>query len=407
MCDEQGKEGEDRPESNSIAQALDARSDFPEARREYERAAALFLQSEGRLSQEAIVVQLQRAGMEARSYETGSLARARSILAEEEPRIAGIARPREDLPVWLASARGMIALIANDAKTAAEQFQAASDRARVLPDFDETARLSFKQRLAFTCIRLGDGARAERLFRELITDFTRAGGPENPGVLRVRLNLAQAFMIEGKHQEAIEEASAIYPAYVARLGEEHELTMQLLTTRAQSEGSVGLWDDAVRDDLAVYRLAVRKQGPLSFFAVAALSDAALAQCRAGRYGEGEPNARQSFDASAKAFGARAGLTGGAAYTLASCWIGLGRLQEASKLLQNIDTQVVAQLVGSPDWFANVELAQGEIAYRRGDYRAARKYLDSAAPAFSRADAEPFQKHALASLSAAIDKRLRR
>ena len=92
-------------------------------------------------------------------------------------------------------------------------------------------------------------------------------------------------MIQNKHAEAVQEANAIYPEFVSRLGPDHELTMQLLTTRAQSEGSLEIWDDAIRDDLAIYELAVRKQGPLSFFAVATLSDAALAQCRAGRYRE--------------------------------------------------------------------------------------------------------------------------
>src|SRR5439155_17075984 len=127
-----------------------------------------------------------------------------------------------------------------------------------------------------------------------------------------------------------------YPEFVSRLGPDHELTMQLLTTRAQSEGSLGLWDDAVRDDLAIHELAVRKQGPLSFFAVATLSDAALAQCRAGRYREGEPNARKALEASSKAFGPRTGLTGGVSSSLAACLIGLGRLNEASKLLEQID-----------------------------------------------------------------------
>ncbi len=71
----------------------------------------------------------------------------------------------------------MIALIANDAKTADAQFQAASDGASRLPSFDEHARLTLKQRLAFTSIRLGDGANAERLFRELIEAFSQVRRP--------------------------------------------------------------------------------------------------------------------------------------------------------------------------------------------------------------------------------------
>jgi DNA-binding winged helix-turn-helix (wHTH) protein/serine/threonine protein kinase len=386
----------------TIAKALDNRSDFASARPEYLHAAALFRQAEGALSQDAIVADLQRATMEARTYQKDSVQTARAIVAEQQPLLAKIAKPREDLPVWLASARGMIALIDNDAKAAAAQFGAAYEGASKLASFDESARLTMKQKLAFAHIRLGDGATAERLFRELIAAFSLTNGPDSPSVLRVRLNLAQAFMIEGKNREAIDEANRIYPEYVARLGETHELTMQLLTTRAQCEGSIGMWAEAVRDDMSIYRLATAKQGPTSFFAVATLSDGALAQCRWGRYQEGEPNARKAYETSVKAFGPRAGLTGGAAYTLASCSIGLGKLDQAARLLEEIDTKAVAQLAGFPEWSANVALAQAEIAHRKGDKDAARKYLVAATPVFSKPDAEPYQKRSLEILIAAVN-----
>lgn len=391
----------------TIARAFDNRTDYPDARQEYDRAAALFKQVDGEQSQDAIIVQLQRTTLEARSYESGSLPLAKSILGQQEALIAKLPHPRPELAVWLSSARGMVALIENDAKAAAEGFQAAVDKAETLPEFDESARLTFKQRLAFSYIRLGDGAKAEQLFRELIAAFTRVAGPDSPHVLRVRLNLAQAYMTQNKHAEAIKEATAIYPEFVSRLGADHELTMQLLSTRAQSEGSLGLWDDAIRDDLAIHDLAVRKQGPLSLFAIATLTDASLAQCRSGRDREGESNARNAYATSAKAFGPRAGLTGATAYTLASCLISLGKLDEASTLLQPIDVPAVAQLTGDPDWGAGVTLAQAEIAYRRGNYDGARNYVRTVTPVFTRKDAEPYQKHALESLRAALDKPLPR
>jgi serine/threonine protein kinase len=389
----------------TIARALDNRTDYPDARQEYDRAASLFKQADGDLSQDAIVVELQRTTLEARSYEKDSLPLAKSILEQQKALITKLAHPRADLPVWLASAQGMVALIDNNAKSAAENFQAAVDGADVLPEFDESARLTFKQRLGFSYIRLGQGAKAEQTFRDLIAAFTRVAGPDSPNVLRVRLNLAQAFMIQNKHAEAVEEAMAIYPEFVSRLGPNHELTMQVLATRAQSEGSLERWDDAIRDDLAIHDLAVQKQGPLSFFAVATLSDAALAQCRAGRYREGESNARKAYGASAKAFGPRAGLTGAAADTLVGCLIGLDQLEEATILLQQIDVSAVAQLTGDPDWGAGVTLERAKIAYRHRDYEAARGYVQTIAPVFSRKDAEPYQKRAFESLRAALDKQM--
>ncbi len=200
----------------TIARALDNRTDYTDARQEYAHAAALFKQTDGEMSQDAIIVQLQRATAEARSYEKDTLPLAKSIVAQQEALIAKLQHPRPDVPVWLASARGMIALIDNNAKSAAENFQSALTAAEALPMFDESARLTFKQRLAFSYIRLGDGAKAEQLFRELILAFTRVTGPESPNVLRVRLNLAQAYMIQNKHTEAIREANAIYPEFVSR-----------------------------------------------------------------------------------------------------------------------------------------------------------------------------------------------
>jgi serine/threonine protein kinase/DNA-binding winged helix-turn-helix (wHTH) protein len=385
----------------TIARAFDNRTNYPDARQEYDRATNLFRQVDGELSQDAIIVQLQRTTLEARSYEKDSLPLAKSILEQQKGLIAKLPQPRPELPVWLASAQGMVALIENNAKSAAENFQAAVDGAEVLPEFDEAARLTFKQRLGFSYIRLGEGAKAEQTFRDLIVAFTRVAGADSPHVLRVRLNLAQAFMIEKKYAESVKEATAIYPEFVSRLGPDHELTMQLLATRAQSESSIELWDDAVRDDLAIYDLAVHKQGPFSFFAVATLTDAALAQCRAGHDREGESNARKAYEASAKAFGARAALTGATAYTLASCQIGLGKLDQATTLLQQIDVPPVTQLTGDPDWGAGVTLAQAEIAYRRRNYDAARSYVQTVAPVFTRKDAEPYQKRAFETLNAAL------
>ena len=385
----------------AIGRALDNRTDYADARPEYARAAALFEQTAGPLSQDAVIVELQRAAAEARSYEKDSLPRAKAILAEQETRIAKIAKPQEDLRVWLAQARGMIGLIDNNIRQANAAFQEAYDRSQKLPSFDASARLLFKQRLAFTYIRLGEGAQAERLFRELIDEFAQTDGPDSPNVLRVRLNLAQAFMVEQKHKQAVEETSRLYPLYVAKLGEEHELSMQLLTTRAESEGAMGMYQDSVRDDLKIYGMAVRKRGAESFFAVATLSDAALAQCRGGRPAEGAANARKAYETSAKAFGPRAGLTGGTAHTLADCLIEQGRLEEADKLLDNIDADAVGQLNGSKDWFAAVEFSKAEIAYRRRDYAGARKHLAIAAPILSRDDAEPYQRKAVQTLTAAL------
>jgi DNA-binding winged helix-turn-helix (wHTH) protein len=389
----------------TIAHALDMRTDYADARPQYEQAAALFVRAGGDLSQDAIIVKLQRAAMEARNYQAGTLEQARSIMAEQEAKIRKLPQTRADLQVWLYSARGMIALIGNDAKAAKENFQAASDRAAAVPGIDENTRLALKQRLGFANIRLGNGPEAERTFRELIDSYSRLNGPDSAEVLRVHLNLAQAFMVEKKNAEAVEETTKIYPAFVAKLGADHELTMQVVATRAQCEGAIERYDEASRDDLELHRLAALKQGPASFFAAASLSDAALAQCRGGKLAEGTVNARNAYETSRKAFGERAGLTGGTAETLVECLVAQDKFDEASKLLDGIDPKAVAQLEGIADFSPTIQLERAEIAYGRRDYSAARREIQPAIPAFSQADAEPYPKHKLQTLLTGLDQHL--
>jgi hypothetical protein len=212
--------------------------------------------------------------MEARSFDAQGLPNAKSLFAGQEALLSRIPQPRPDLSVWLYTAKGMLALVESDAKSANQFFKQASDAAANLPDFGDISRFTLQQRLAFTYIRLGDGATAERLARQLIAAYSLAARPDSPYVLRVRLNLAQAFMIQRKFRESVDEANAVYPGFVAKFGPDHELTMQLLATRAQSAGSLGLFDDTVRDDLAIYGVSVAKQGPLAFYSIVTLSDAA-------------------------------------------------------------------------------------------------------------------------------------
>ena len=370
----------------ALANALDKRSDWADARAQYGLAIAAWERAQGAGSPDATVTRLQQATMESRSYEQGSAPRAAALIAAAAPRIGPRSRP--DLNVWLASARGMAALVGNDGKTAEREFAAACAAAERLPSFSPAARLTLRQRLAFTKFRLGDGAGAEALFRDLARDFAAEEGPDGPNGLMVGMNIAQALMVQGRHAEAVAQANATYPALRARLGDDHEMTLQLVTTRAQSEGMLERWDEAIRDDLLVHAAAVRKQGPKSFFAIATLSDAATAQCRSGRVAEGARNAGEAHALALAAFG-KAALTDATAYTLAECQIAAGQPALAARSLEGIDRAAVAQLAADPNWGANVDLALARIALAQGRKAEARTLLDRAAPAFRLKSADPF------------------
>jgi serine/threonine-protein kinase len=383
----------------TLAKAFDSRSDFLHAAEEYRRADALFLKSEGPLSQDALRGRLRQAQMEARSTNPGSLELAKSTLASAEANLARIPHPDPDLSVAVLSTKGVIAIVTNDAKSANADYAEALREAESIPSFDPAALIVIKQRLAFTYIRLGHGAKAEALLQELIA---QSPDPDSFKVAALRSNLAQALLIQGKYAEALKVDNLLLPMLVSKLGEEHELTLQALSARAATEAYLGMWDQASRDDLAVHEVAVRKQGPTAFFSLVTLSDAALSQCRAGRYDTGESMARDAFLTSQKAYGEHAGMTGGTSYSYAMCLIGVGKLDQATTLLGNINVEEVIQMTGNPTVRADIALARAEIAVQKKEYAKADGYLREAAPLIGATGADPADRETAQRLRAAID-----
>jgi serine/threonine protein kinase len=107
----------------TLARAFDARNSWDDARDEYLHAASLWERSEGALSQHAIVARLQNLQMQARSYREGTLETAAQQLAAQEALISRLGTASPEITSWLASSRGMVALIRNDLPTATEQFR--------------------------------------------------------------------------------------------------------------------------------------------------------------------------------------------------------------------------------------------------------------------------------------------
>jgi eukaryotic-like serine/threonine-protein kinase len=386
----------------TMAKAFDGRNDWDDARAAYEHAAQLWNRVAGPLSQDAIIARLQLLQMEARSYRAGTLESAQKQLAEQEALLLRAGTVRPEVATWLASSRGMVALIRNDLPVASAQFKLAAEGAESMPDlFDQRTRLAFKQRQAFSFIRLGDGAKAETLFRELLAGYDRLNGPDSPESLRVQMNLTQALMIQREFAAAIREADDLHAKMVKTLGPDHEMTLQLLATRAQSHGSLEQWDAAISDGLEAHRLAVAKEGAQTFYSIATLTDTATAQCRASRIKEGLANAESAYSDSLAAFGPGAALTQAVAFTRAACLIAGNRMDEATKLLDGVKPENVAALAGDPNWGANLDLARAQIAFARHDYATARKHLDAAKPGFSVPRAETYQVRAVTLLDSSL------
>ncbi len=76
------------------------------------------MQTGGGLSPDGIAVQLQRATMEARSFQPDAIGAAKSIVAAQESLLGRITPPRKGLTIWLLTTKGMIALVERNARSA-------------------------------------------------------------------------------------------------------------------------------------------------------------------------------------------------------------------------------------------------------------------------------------------------
>ena len=384
----------------SIANALDSRLQFKDARREYERAAELYRSAESAPSPGSILCELQLGTMEARSYQPGSLALAESVLSQQQNLLSRLPG-RRDLFAWLYEAKGVTAVVENQPSLAGSNFQSAIDIAQSVSGFDPNLIAQWKQRQVFALVRNQDGAAAEGLAHKLLAELAIRNQLDRPIGLLVRLNLAMAYRTEGKNQEAIREASAIYPLFQTQLGDSNSFTLQVLGTRAAAEGSSEQWNKAITDDLLLHALASSSPSPNLFLAIGSLSDAALSQCRSGQVKLGTANARDASVQARKVFADNAGVLGGIQYALASCLIESDELNEALRVLAGIDSAAVAHLDGAGNWGANLKLAHAQIAFKEGDMETVRKDILVVGNAFASPMAESYQRRAVDALRAAV------
>jgi len=386
----------------TLGRAFDLRSDYENAFRYYEAAQRSYVRAGASNSVAAVNARLQHAGALAISTQPGSLDRARALVAATEAVIAEQNSANPETAVWRESALGMIALVSEDVPAARRHYQSAYEIARGLPDtFSARQITNFGQRFAFTLLRLGEGAAAERTFRALIDDMTALVGVDHPDTLLLRLNLAQSYLVQQRFDDVIRALDPLLPLMEQRLGRDHRYTLLLLAARQQALGSVERYSEAARDGERLWRAAAAKDGLSSFAAVAGRTDTGISQCRGGDLAAGAANISAALAALRTDLAGRGALEDALQAALANCYINMGRLDDAEALLQDIDRIRVAQLVGDQTWGAQVDLALAQIALGRGDRAQAQVLFDRARGPLAEAQ-DAYVRSSLASMAQELD-----
>ena len=394
---------------HTLARVYVQQSDWAAARTAFAETDAAYARGHAGDSKAAAIARLQHASMEALSYAQGSVERARAIIAKEQARLPrDESRIDPEVRVWLASARGMSELAGGDVHVSRDQFGLAAQLADTMPAvFDPRTRNDFHQRHAFTLIRLGDGKGAEAEIRPLLAAQTRLLGPDNPDVLLLRMNLGQAYLYQRRFADAVAALSAVLPLMRQQLGPDHRLVQQTLAARIEAYGDLGDYRASIADGRALYAIALRQQGLHAFRTIVSLSDMATSECRAPDVVSGVADARKAYRASIEAFGAKAALTQGVATALAQCLIEAGQDAAAAPLIAHVDRKAVAELASDPNWGANIDLAEAEIAMHAGRWQDAAASLRAAAVAYASPQADVFQHRKFEMLSALVARSGRR
>lgn len=374
----------------ALARAFDSRSTYAAARSAYQRAIAAFDAAGREGLADAVIARLNLASMEMTSGAPGALATARRLLARTAPQIARLGPRRREAEVWLDEARATQQMFGGDVRAAQADYASAADLAQSMPTvLDPGTRLALRQREAFTYIRLGDFAAAERLFTQLLRERLALNGPRHPDTLDTELHLAQIQIAQGRAADALPGLDRIYPDFVAVFGPTHLRTLLLLATRGQALQQLGRYDDALRDQTTVYQTASAMLGRNSYVAVGGLADAAVTRCRAGQAADGAAMARAALSASSPTFGTRAALTQVIQADLAFCLIQLGQDAAALPLLDGIDTNSVAALTMDPQYDAETSLMRAAALLGLGRAPQAAPILARIGPVLARPGADPY------------------
>lgn len=385
----------------TLARAFDLRSDYANAFRHYAAADRAYARAGAADSAEAIDARLQHAQALALSTQPGSLDKAKAMIAVAQKTIAAGRITDPETAVWLESARGMVALAAEDVPGSRDHFGRAWRAAQQQPQsFTPRQIVNFGQRHAFAMIRLGEGDQAEKTFRSLIATMTELVGADHADTLLLRLNLGQSLMVQQRYPETIAALDPLLPVMEHRLGPAHRNTLLLLAARQQALGGVGRYADAAADGERLWPAAAAKDGASSFAAVAGRADTGISQCRAGQFDQGTANIRASLAALRQDLAGREALADGIEAGLADCLIQMRRYGEAKALLATIDRVKVGQLVGDPNFGSLVDLALAEIALGERDRAEAGRLFAKAQPGLAK-NQDRFVAERIAALKKAL------
>ena len=388
---------------DTIADSLRSRTRFPAADIEYAKAAQLFREAEGPLSQRAVVVELKREFAGISALLPGSVQAARNGFDQQKKVIRAIARPSAELQAWDTMVSSALLGMGPHPEQALAMIANAVRRAEATPGFDPGLLVRLKNQFCGTYVRLGDGKNLERVSREIIALLTRQHGGDSPTLFPYQMYLEEAFYLEGKYPQVVTQADMNYARFNRVLGDQNQLTLATLATRAAAEGQIQRYAEAERDDLLLY--AAEQRNPSGKrMEEGSLVDAATYECRRGDFAEGIVHAREVARETASGPFAQPAFYNGSMLTTAECILGeqeahasadkAAQLDQAKALLNEVDVKQMAETSDDSAYVGALDVAKARLALLRGDREAAQRAATAAKPLLAGPGTDPFEKEEL-------------
>lgn len=183
--------------------------------------------------------------------------------------------------------------------------------------------------------RTGDHARAERMHRQVLDEYVRNFGYNDPDTLAVMNNLATEYTNQGKYSEAAELYVKVVAAKKHVLGAEHPSTLISLNSLGVVYRNLGQFAKARRvfaEALAARQRFLGADHPDTISSRAGLGRLLMAE---GRYAEAEPALREVMESSNRILGAEHPSSLSNAEGLADLFVRTGRHADAAVLYRQV------------------------------------------------------------------------
>ncbi len=394
-----------------IADALDARTEYAAAAKEFAIAAERFRTADGPLSQRAIIAELRRENAQLQTRDPATIQLANAGFAEQQARMARLPQKTPELQAWYAFAQAAPASLGAHPESALPLLKQAIAQAEKTTDFSPQLLIGMKIRLALLYEALNDAPNAERASREVIASIIALEGLDSHSLFQAEMALDQALYLENKMEEAKERTGRDYETFLKALGPDNQLTLAALYMHAEAEASLGDRDNAIRDLLALYA-AERSNPSGKYLQEDSLSTAASLECQMGRFASGIEHARQALKESSAESAPQPIFVNTSKFAIAECLISQQEasgtrpdqriLNAADILLKAVNLPLVKQAPGLSNFEGAMDVAAARLALLRGDKEAARTYAEKAEPFAKTAESDPYENQALARVISSLD-----